>query len=112
MADLALLVGAWCLRGRLHHHWFHGLLPVPARKGRAADSRGRQPTVPRRARTAAVYARCRQRIQKPDLDRQVARATAWAHDQADRDRFARCVTKVGSALTGTAGFLRCCMTHR
>jgi len=81
------------------YRWFRGgLLPVPARKvGRLilVDD----PSVPAgpRSRTA-VYARVSSADQKADLDRQVARVTAWATTrQIPVDNV---VTEVGSALNG------------
>ena len=78
--------------------WFHsGKLPVPAYQvdrliliGDLADA----PAVPSGA--TVVYARVSSADQRPDLDRQVARVTAWAtgqHLPVDR-----VVTEVGSAL--------------
>jgi predicted site-specific integrase-resolvase len=81
------------------YRWFRaGQLPVPARKvGRLilVDD----PSVPAgpRSRTA-VYARVSSGDQKTDLDRQVARVTAWATTrQIPVDTL---VTEVGSALNG------------
>lgn len=51
----------------------------------------------RRARTA-VYARVSSADQKPDLDRQVARVTAWA--TTEQIAVDKVVTEVGSALNG------------
>jgi predicted site-specific integrase-resolvase len=64
------------------YRWFRaGLLPVPARRvGRLIlvdESIGEAGP---QARTA-VYARVSSADQKADLDRQVARVTAWATDQ-------------------------------
>ncbi|MBE5502584.1 resolvase [Mycobacteroides abscessus subsp. massiliense] len=81
------------------YRWFRaGLLPVPARKvGRLilVDD----PSVPSglRSRTA-VYARVSSAGQKADLDRQVARVTAWA--TAVQIPVDKVVTEVGSALNG------------
>jgi predicted site-specific integrase-resolvase len=81
------------------YRWFRaGLLPVPARKvGRLilVDD----PSVPAgpRSRTA-VYARVSSADQKADLDRQVARVTAWATTQ--QIPVDKVVTEVGSALNG------------
>jgi predicted site-specific integrase-resolvase len=65
------------------YRWFRaGLLPVPARKvGRLilVDELP-DPAGPRRL--TAVYARVSSGDQKADLDRQVARVTAWATGQA------------------------------
>ncbi|MDY6869797.1 MAG: IS607 family transposase, partial [Actinomycetota bacterium] len=79
--------------------WFHaGLLPVPVQRvGRlilvndmAAESAGRGWT--------AVYAQVSSADQKADLDRQVARVTAWA--TAEQIPVDKVVTEVGSALNG------------
>jgi predicted site-specific integrase-resolvase len=81
------------------YRWFHaGLLPVPARKvGRLvladepigeAGSRGR----------TTVYARVSSADQKADLDRLVARVTAWAI--AEQFPVDQVVVEVGSALNG------------
>ncbi|AOS95066.1 IS607 family transposase (plasmid) [Mycobacterium intracellulare subsp. chimaera] len=81
------------------YRWFRGgLLPVPARKvgwlilvdepARPAGLRGR----------TAVYARVSSADQKADLDRQVARVTAWAI--AEQISVDRVVTEIGSALNG------------
>jgi predicted site-specific integrase-resolvase len=79
------------------YRWFRaGLLPVPAVKvGRlilvdepAADE----------DRRTAVYARVSSADRKADLDRQVARVTAWATTQ--QIPVEKVVTEVGSALNG------------
>lgn len=81
------------------YRWFRaGLLPVPAHKvgrlilvddpGRSAGLRGR----------TAVYARVSSADQKTDLDRQVARVTAWA--TAEQISVDGVVTEIGSALNG------------
>ena len=78
--------------------WFEsGELPVPARRagrlilvGDAEDTE--QPGI------TAVYARVSSADQKADLDRQVARVTAWA--AAEGLPVGRVVTEVGSALNG------------
>jgi predicted site-specific integrase-resolvase len=81
------------------YRWFRaGVLPVPARKvGRLilvdepAGEAGPQPRT-------AVYARVSSADQKADLDRQVARVTAWATgEQIPVDKV---VVEVGSALNG------------
>lgn len=81
------------------YHWFHaGLLPVPARKaGRLILVDDQPADRSRRARTA-VYARVSSADQKPDLDRQVARVTAWA--TTEQIAVDKVVTEVGSALNG------------
>jgi predicted site-specific integrase-resolvase len=81
------------------YRWFRaGLLPVPARRvGRlilvdepAGDAGARSRT--------AVYARVSSADRRADLDRQVARVTAWATgEQIPVDKV---VTEVGSALNG------------
>ena len=79
--------------------WFHaGLLPVPARKVGGLILVG-QPTgeAGPGARTA-VYARVSSADQKADLDRQVARVTAWA--TAEQIPVDKVVVEVGSALNG------------
>jgi predicted site-specific integrase-resolvase len=96
-------LAAWAKRNGVArvtaYRWFRaGLLPVPARKvGRLilVDD----PSVPTgpRSRTA-VYARVSSADQKADLDRQVARVTAWATTQ--QILVDRVVTEVGSALNG------------
>ncbi len=80
-----------------------GLLPVPARKGRAADSRvdTSRPSIPAGAGRPCM--RSRQLIQKPDLDRQVARVTARTTEQIAVDKV---VTEVGSALSRFLALLR------
>ena len=81
------------------YRWFHaGLLPVPAQRvGRlilvndtAAETAGHG--------RSAVYARVSSADQKADLDRQVARVTAWA--TAEQIPVDKVVTEVGSALNG------------
>lgn len=81
------------------YRWFRaGLLSVPARRvGRVilVDD----PVVAAGARTrTAVYARVSSADQKADLDRQVARVTAWA--TAQQFPVDQVVTEVGSALNG------------
>ena len=81
------------------YRWFHaGRLPAPARKVGwliLVD----EPTdgVGLRAWTA-VYGRVSSADQKADLDRQVARVTAWA--TAQQIPVDKVVTEVGSALNG------------
>lgn len=74
-----------------------GKLPVPARKvGGLILVEDKAVPVP--GGIAAVYARVSSADQKPDLDRQVARVTAWATSQGIA--VDRVVTEVGSALNG------------
>ncbi|VAZ69623.1 hypothetical protein LAUMK40_05786 [Mycobacterium kansasii] len=81
------------------YRWFRaGLLPVPARRvGRLilVDEPAGDPCM--RSRTA-VYARVSSADQKADLDRQVARVSAWA--TAQQMPVDKVVTEVGSALNG------------
>lgn len=77
--------------------WFAaGKLPVAAQKVGGLILVGQdEPPV---QQTVAVYARVSSADQKPDLDRQVARVTAWAAGQ--HLAVGRVVTEVGSALNG------------
>ena len=79
------------------YRWFRaGLLPVPAQRvGRLilVDEPTDKASV---CGHAAVYARVSSADQKADLDRQVARVTAWATTQ--QIPVDRVVTEVGSAL--------------
>jgi predicted site-specific integrase-resolvase len=92
----------WAELNGVHHvtayRWFReGKLPVPARRvGRLILVDVQQSEGERGA--TVVYARVSSSDQRPDLDRQVARVTAWAtgqHLSVDR-----VVTEVGSALNG------------
>ena len=79
------------------YRWFReGKLPVPARRA------GRLILVdvpePPPAGVIAVYARVSSADQRADLDRQVARVTAWAAGEGLP--VGRVVTEVGSALDG------------
>ncbi len=77
--------------------WFAaGKLPVPARKVGGLILVDEAVPVP--AGITAVYARVSSAGQKPDLDRQVARVTAWA--TAEGLTVGGVVTEVGSALNG------------
>jgi predicted site-specific integrase-resolvase len=78
--------------------WFEeGLLPVPARRVGGLILVG-EPGAASAPAAAVVYARVSSADQKPDLDRQVARVTAWA--TAQNVPVDRVVTEVGSALNG------------
>jgi predicted site-specific integrase-resolvase len=78
--------------------WFDsGLMPVPARKVGRLILVG-DPGEPAPAGVTAVYARVSSADQKADLDRQVARVTAWAAGEGLA--VGRVVTEVGSALNG------------
>jgi predicted site-specific integrase-resolvase len=81
------------------YRWFRtGLLPVPARKaGRLILVDEPAGEVGPQSRTA-VYARVSSADQKADLDRQVARVTAWA--TAEQISVDKVVVEVGSALNG------------
>jgi predicted site-specific integrase-resolvase len=78
--------------------WFAaGKLPVPARKVGGLVLVGHDAVAGPEGVTA-VYARVSSAGQKPDLDRQVARVTAWAASQGLP--VGKVVTEVGSALDG------------
>ena len=78
--------------------WFdEGKMPVPARRVGGLILVG-EPGAPQPAGITAVYARVSSADQKPDLDRQVARVTAWAAGEGLA--VGRVVTEVGSALNG------------
>ena len=78
--------------------WFHsGRLPVPAYQVDRLIMIG-TPDVAEPSGSTVVYARVSSADQRPDLDRQVARVTAWATGQ--RMPVDRVVTEVGSALNG------------
>lgn len=78
--------------------WFaSGQLPVPARRVGGLILVGEQPAV-RAPGITAAYARVSSADQRADLDRQVARVTAWA--AAEGLPVGRVVTEVGSALNG------------
>lgn len=81
------------------YRWFRaGLLPVPAQRvGRLilVDESAAEPARPGQT---AVYARVSSADQKADLDRQVARVTAWV--TAQQLPVDKVVTEVGSALNG------------
>ena len=81
------------------YRWFRsGILPVPARRvGRLILAGDSMASKDRRSRTA-VYARVSSADQKADLDRQVARVTAWA--TAEQIPVDKVVTEVGSGLNG------------
>jgi predicted site-specific integrase-resolvase len=78
--------------------WFAaGKLPVPARRTGGLILVG-EPVTPAGTGVTAVYARVSSADQKPDLDRQVARVTAWAAGEGLA--VGRVVTEAGSALNG------------
>ena len=80
------------------YRWFRdGKLPVPARRVGGlilVDAPGSAAATGR----VAVYARVSSEDQRADLDRQVARVTAWATGEGLP--VSRVVTEVGSALNG------------
>jgi predicted site-specific integrase-resolvase len=103
VGTVVLNLAAWAERNGVArvtaYRWFRaGLLPVPAQrvgrlilvKDAAAETLGRG--------QSAVYARVSSADQKSDLDRQVARVTAWA--TAEQIPVDKVVTEVGSALNG------------
>ena len=78
--------------------WYEsGKLPVPAYQAGRLIVIG-EPSPSAAAGVTVVYARVSSADQKPDLDRQVARVTAWATGQGLA--VGRVVTEVGSALNG------------
>ncbi len=92
----------WAKREGVHpvtaYRWFReGKLPVPARRvgGLILVEHA---AVASPSRTTVVYARVSSADQESDLDRQVARVTAWATGQ--NLAVSRVVTEVGSALNG------------
>lgn len=79
--------------------WFAaGRLPVPARRVGGLILVGEPAAPAPHAAAVAVYARVSSADQKADLDRQVARVTAWAAGEGLA--VGRVVTEVGSALNG------------
>jgi len=94
-------VAEWAEAQHIHpetaYRWFRqGRLPVPAERvgglilvGDLADSQ------PQSSATTAIYARVSSADQKADLDRQVARVTAWA--TSNGYSVDQVVTEVGSA---------------
>ena len=96
-------LAAWAERngvaGVSAYRWFRAaVVPVPARKvGRLILVDEPSSAAGPRPRTA-VYARVCSADQKADLDRQVARVTAWA--TAEQVSVDKVVVEVGSALNG------------
>lgn len=91
----------WAVAQGVHpktaYRWFRqGRLPVPATRVGGLILVGEP--APRRDRLVAAYARVSSADQRADLDRQVARVTAWA--ASHRLAVGRVVTEVGSALNG------------
>ncbi len=94
-------LSVWAKREGIHYMtawrwWRNGKLPVPAYKTPSGSVMVSLPE-DRGGRTAA-YARVSAHDQTRDLDRQVARVTAWAMAQGQRVDLV--VTEVGSGLTG------------
>jgi predicted site-specific integrase-resolvase len=92
----------WAQREGVHpvtaYRWFReGKLPVPARRVGGLIL-VEQPAEASPSETTVVYARVSSTDQKSDLDRQVARVTAWATGR--NLAVSRVVTEVGSALNG------------
>ncbi|MGX7673052.1 IS607 family transposase [Plantactinospora sp. DSM 117369] len=92
----------WAKREGVHpvtaYRWFReGKLPVPARRvgGLILVEQHAEASSPE---TTVVYGRVSSADQKADLDRQVARVTAWATGR--NLVVSRVVTEVGSALNG------------
>ena len=81
------------------YRWFReGTMPVPARRLPSGTIMVEAAGVPKGVGSVVVYARVSSAGQKADLDRQVARVTAWATGQDLA--VSRVVTEVGSALNG------------
>jgi predicted site-specific integrase-resolvase len=81
--DVLVNLKEWAEREGVHHvtayRWFReGKLPVPARKVGRLILVDPAATEPPRTSSAVVYARVSSSDQQTDLDRQVARVTAWA----------------------------------
>ena len=102
LADWAESVG---VNRHTAYRWFReGTLPVPAeRVGRLILVKAAA-SVSGAAATVVVYARVSSHDQRSDLDRQVARVTAWA---TERDlEVGQVVCEVGSGLNGKRPKLR------
>jgi putative resolvase len=102
LADWAASVG---VNRHTAYRWFReGTLPVPAeRVGRLILVRT-APVGDGAAAGVVIYARVSSHDQRADLDRQVARLTAWATEQDLT--VAQVVTEVGSGLNGKRPKLR------
>src|SRR5438034_8326571 len=93
----------WARRNGVHPHtayrWFReGTMPVPARRLPTGTIMVDVATPTGRTEAVVVYARVSSADQRVDLDRQVARVTAWATGQGLT--VGRVVTEVGSAFNG------------
>jgi putative resolvase len=92
----------WARVNRVHpqtaYRWFRqGTMPVPARRLPSGTILVDGPEGPSGGRVV-LYARVSAHDQRADLDRQVARLTAWATGQSVA--VAEVVTEVGSGLNG------------
>lgn len=93
----------WARRNGVHpqtaYRWFReGTMPVPARRLPSGTIMVDLVDSTEEGETVVVYARVSSADQMADLDRQVARVTAWATGQ--NMTVSRVVTEVGSALNG------------
>jgi putative resolvase len=98
----------WARVNRVHpqtaYRWFRqGTMPVPARRLPSGTILVDAPARPSGGR-AVLYARVSAHDQRADLDRQVARLTAWATGQGVA--VAEVVTEVGSGVNGKRPKLR------
>ncbi len=94
-------LSVWANREGIHYMtawrwWRNGKLPVPAYQTHSGSVMISLPAA--HGGCTAVYARVAAHDQTKDLDRQVARVTAWA--TARGQRVNEVVTEVGSGLTG------------
>jgi predicted site-specific integrase-resolvase len=106
--DVVVNLKEWAAREGVHHvtayRWFReGKLPVPARRVGRLILVDPAATEPSPEGVTVVYARVSSTDQRADLDRQVARVTAWATGR--NLAVSRVVTEVGSALNGRRKFL-------
>ena len=102
--DAVVNLKQWAEREGVHHvtayRWFReGKLPVPARRVGRLILVDPAATGSAATQSIAVYARVLSTGQRADLDRQVARVTAWATGQGLA--VGRVVSEVGSALRAT-----------
>ncbi len=100
----AMKLAAWARANGVHpqtaYRWFRqGRMPVPARRLPSGTILVEVPdTGSLPDRRTVLYARVAAHDQRADLDRQVARLTAWAAEQGVG--VAEVVTEVGSGLNG------------
>jgi putative resolvase len=103
-------LAAWARANGVHpqtaYRWFRqGRMPVPARRLPSGTILVEAPATNRSSdRGAVLYARVSAHDQRADLDRQVARLTAWAAKQGVG--VAEVVTEVGPGLNGRRPRLR------